>query len=547
MRRFAELIDRLDATTSTKEKTALLKAYLLSVTEQDAAWAVYLFLGKRHKRVLTSRDLLTCFLLVMSAKEIPMPSWLIDECQAAVGDTAEMISLLLQTVSQRGADFAQISPTKSTEEESLAVWMEERIPALAKQTEARRAETLAAWWAGRSQRECFVLNKLITGGFRIGVETLIQRALAEAYEVDEALVAERLFGDFEPRASFLHSLKIPSTEHLTPYPFYLASPLDLKEFETENPLDFAAEWKWDGIRGQLVKRGNAWALWSRDGNLLTQNFPDFASLGEALPSGTVLDGEVVVWREGAIRPFQQLQTRISRKKIRPADLKDSPAAFIAYDCLEWEGKDVRQNVFIERRKLLEEIIVAHSMQHPRLQLSPLLKFATIEALHALWLRAKEEKAEGLMLKRKNSAYLFGRKRGDWWKYKVKPMTLDAVLIYAQAGRGGRAGLFTDYTFALWNEAKTEHVTFAKAYSGLSNDEIRELDKWIRANTKERFGPARAVEPLQVFEIAFEGIGPSKRHKSGIAVRFPRILRWRLDKSAGEADSLVEAKALMKLF
>lgn len=526
MKRTVALYQAIDDTTSTKEKTAHLVEYFRSAPAADAVWTLYYFMGKKQKR-LVKRSILQDAILEASG----LPIWLFDECYSVVGDLAETIALLWD---DKGA---------IAEDQPLHIWVEERLPALAAMTPEEQKELLKAWWRELSTPSIFLLIKLMTGGFRSGVsERIVVRALSEALDVPEARLSERLIGEWPVTAAFFESLagEYDASESLLPYPFFLASPADEIPDSLGDCKEFACEWKWDGIRAQIVRRSAQTAIWSRGEELISGSFPELLRMAEQLPDGTVIDGEILVFSGDEIRPFADLQKRLQRKKVGDKMLKEFPALFLAFDCLQWESVDLRARPLSERRVQLENL---HSrMLHPNLRLSPLLASETWDELRAQRAKARERAVEGLMLKRWSSPYQSGRKRGDWWKWKVEPMTLDAVLLYAQPGHGKRATLYTDYTFGIWRDKQL--VPFAKAYSGLSNDEIVELDGWIRKNTLERFGPVRSVKAQRVFEIAFEGIGESTRHKSGLAVRFPRILRERRDKTIEEADSLESAKELM---
>jgi DNA ligase-1 len=461
------------------------------------------------------------------------PDWLFGECYAVVGDLAECIALLLD-------DGTRVTHPDET---PLSEWVEGRIlPLRGLDPEEQRAR-VTGWWRSLDRRELFLLNKLLTGELRVGVSaTLVLRALAEVAELPPALLAQRTMGDWTPSAAFLErtlAREQTSDDASRPYPFFLASPLEDEPASLGDRAAWQAEWKWDGIRGQLIRRGGKVFLWSRGEELITERFPEVVEAGETLPEGTVLDGEVLAYGEDRPLPFALLQTRIGRQTLTPKILAQAPAAFMAYDLLEHEGKDLRERPLSERRALLETLLAA---RHRRFFVSEVLPDADWEALARRRLEARERKVEGLMLKRLDSPYRTGRRRGDWWKWKIDPFQVDAVLLYAHPGNGRRANLFTDYTFAVWDEGQL--VPVAKAYSGLSDEEIRQLDGWVRAHTRERFGPVRAVEPTQVFELHFEGIARSTRHKSGVAVRFPRIARWRTDKPASEADTLETLKGMI---
>ncbi|MCP9779836.1 MULTISPECIES: ATP-dependent DNA ligase [Cyanobium] len=539
MRRFADLYSALDASSGTQARVDALVAYFSGVDAADGAWALHVLLGKQGKRLITGRRLRQICL-----EESPLPEWLFDDCYAHVGDSAETITLLWAQV---GAGASQ--PLQH----SLQHWMEQLLPAAAALEGSEQAEAVRQLWRGLSRSELLVANKLLTGGLRVGVaQGLVVRALARLSGLEEAQLQHRLMGGFKPGAAALTALLAPANgaeavpSH--PYPFYLASPL---EQQPAGPAsDWQAEWKFDGIRGQLIRRANEVFLWSRGEELIGAAFPELLAAAGCLANGSVLDGEILVWPPGSDQPapFAQLQRRLGRKAPGRKLLAECPAAFVAYDLLELGGDDLRQAPLSQRRAALEELLQELSETTPTpaaglLRLSPLLPLTAWEQLEPLRQQAASAAAEGLMLKGLASPYLAGRKRGHWWKHKRDPYTLDAVLLYAQAGSGRRANLFTDYTFGLW-DGEGQLVSFAKAYSGLDDAEITALDRWIRSHTSERFGPVRAVQPLQVFELAFEGLQRSSRHKSGIAVRFPRIARWRQDKPAAEADSLASALALL---
>ncbi len=521
MKRFSELYENLDSTTSTLAKIELLKGYFAELEPEEAAWALYFLSGRRPKRLLSSKFLKEW--LIESGKITP---WLFEECYATVGDLAETISLL-SNIDEPPVEKSNLS---------LSRWMVERILPLANEDLETQKKSVLSWWKELRKGELFILNKLLTGSLRVGVsQILVVRALSELTNIPIPILTHRLMGSWNPNASFYEKLiQQDETEinHSRPYPFYLASPLDRSFEELGSSNDWFVEWKWDGIRAQLVIRKGEIYLWSRGEELITERFPEIAEEAKKLPNEIVLDGEILAYRDDAPLPFAILQKRIGRLKLTPKILKEAPIGFIAYDLLEFEGKDYREKPLQERRVQLEKII----KKSPSLfQISPLIKISSWDELENLRQQSRSKKVEGLMLKKADSPYETGRKRGAWWKWKVDPYTVDAVMIYAQAGHGRRATLFTDYTFAVWKGK--ELVPIAKAYSGLTDEEIKTLDRWIRTHTKERFGPVRSVEPVQVFELAFENIQHSSRHKSGVALRFPRILRWRTDKPADQANTL----------
>jgi DNA ligase 1 len=527
VKQFAALYDAVDASTATNAKVAALAAYFRAEPPADAAWAVAFLVGRRPKRLVKSADL-----RAWAGEAAGVPPWLFEECYAQAGDLAETITLL-------------VPEREDTNTEGLAWWVEERLLVLAQlEPSMQRAQLLDAWstLCGSAR---FVFNKLLTGAFRVGVsDGLVVRALAQVSGVNAETIAHRLMGQWEPSADWYTRLvgtETTDADWSRPYPFFLAYPLEAEPHTLGSPADWQIEWKWDGIRCQLVRRRGRTFLWSRGEELLAGRFPEVEACAEWLPEGTVLDGELLAWRDGTPLPFTELQRRINRKTVGKKLLADVPCHLLVYDCLERDGTDVRAEPMGARRAHAEQLVRALP-GGATIGLSPVIDAPSWEAVAAARDDARGAQAEGLMLKRRASVYGVGRKVGDWYKWKVNPLTVDAVLVYAQAGHGRRAGLYTDYTFAIWDGDAL--VPFAKAYSGLTDAEIRQVDRFVRGNTLEKFGPVRTVKPELVFELAFEGIQRSTRHKSGIAVRFPRIARWRQDKPAREADTLDSVKKLL---
>lgn len=539
MKDFAELFSAMDSTNKTSEKVRHISRYFRQANSSDAAWAVYFLTGRKIRQLVP-----TARLAEMAIQQAGISGWLFQESYDAVGDLAETIALLLPEPHQQS-------------NESLTVWVEDKLLPLKDMNESEQREALVTYWDNLNDAERLVLTKLITGSFRVGVsQQLVIRALAEVSGVDEPTVAHRLMGNWAPTAEFYDALiqqDNADTQISRPYPFYLAYPLEASPDSLGEINDWLAEWKWDGIRSQLIKRNGEVFIWSRGEELITERFPELAEAAGLLPDGTVLDGEILAWKDEQVMDFGFLQTRITRKTVSKKLLQEVPVALMVYDLLEFENTDLRETRMGDRREKLEALLAvspageptrpAVSSISPVFLLSPSVECSDWATLIQTREQSRQLKVEGLMLKRKGSVYGVGRRKGDWWKWKVNPYTVDAVLIYAQRGQGKRASLYTDYTFGVWHDSKL--VPVAKAYSGLTDAEIKEVDAFVRKNTLEKFGPVRTVKPELVFELAFEGIQRSTRHKSGVAVRFPRILRWRLDKPMEEADSLETLTALIE--
>ncbi len=546
MKEFSELFAQLDASTSSNAKLLALQNYFHSANAPDAAWAVFFLAGGKPKQVVPTRVLR--HLILDSAA---LPEWLFEECYEAVGDLAETLSLLLP-------------PSQHQSSEGLASWVENKLLPLRSAGVEGLATQLLALLGLLDQQSQLVFIKLITGSFRVGVSKLsVTRALAAVSGCDAKRIAQRLVGYTEhlSRATADNYLRliapvnddgIDQRDPGQPYPFFLAHPITLAFASFESQLGPAAnwqvEWKWDGIRAQLVKRDGQLWIWSRGEELITDRFPELRALALHLPDGTVLDGEIVVWKDQRVQAFALLQQRIGRKTLSAALLVKIPAVLLAYDLLEWQGQDWRSRTQAVRRAQLEQVVA--DANQPPLKVSPLLHGDTWQHFASQRDASRALGVEGLMLKERQSHYGQGRTKSDgvWWKWKVDPFNVDAVLIYAQSGHGRRANLYTDFTFAVWDgETGTPDrklVPFAKAYSGLTDEELRLVDAIIRKTTKEKFGPVRSVTPSMVFELGFEGIALSARHKSGIAVRFPRILRWRKDKAISDADTLAGLQKLL---
>lgn len=522
MRRFAQLFNELESSNKTSDKISALTHYFADADPASAAWALWILSGNRLPLSIPSRRLLE-----WAAELAALPNWLVTECYEQTGDLAETAALLLPP-----------APASLSGPMSLDTWIRQHIQPMQLWGDRFQLLLLQDMLPMLQPQERFVFCKLLTGGFRVGVSrSLVIRALAKTLNLDVAVLTHRLTGDWQPSADFFRSLTDPDANHAAadchPYPFFLASPL-IHGTDILNDLsDWSLEWKWDGLRAQLIVRNGSVYLWSRGEERLTESFPEIVAAAHSLPDGTVLDGEILVWRDDSPLPFHLLQSRINRKQNLKDAMREAPVIFMGYDCMEIKGEDIRQRPLQQRRVYLQEIIT--SAANATLRLSPQLDISHSDQIQAHVRSARSRKTEGLMIKRDSSPYRSGRVRGDWWKLKTDPLTVDLVLTYAQAGHGRRAGLFTDYTFAAWQNGTL--VTVTKAYSGLSDTEMRSLDQWIKKNTLSKKGPVRSVPAHWVFEIAFEGIRPSTRHKSGVALRFPRILRWRRDKQPADADQI----------
>lgn len=608
MKAFTQLYTALDETTKTNQKIAALTDYFEKATPADAAWAIYFLTGRKPKQLVQTPKV-----VAWGIEYAGIPEWLFAECYDAVGDLAETIALLLPDKEQSTS-------------ESLTYWVQEKLLKLKQLPEVQQKELMLNAWQELDQNQRYIWNKLITGAFRVGVsQQLVIRALAIVSGIDASIIAHRLMGSWEPSEEFYTSLIAPDTGDSSisrPYPFYLAHPFegDLSLSTLGNIEDWQIEWKWDGIRSQLIRRAGQIFIWSRGEELITDRFPELAEMAAALPDGTAIDGEILPWKEANVMPFAMLQQRIGRKVVSKKLMEDIPVILMAYDLLEYQGEDIRALPLSTRREMLSRLICGLPMRRgtpvreseetgqlllpfkielqseqngggvsvdmsvsvsdtnndcgtsgsgdssgssgsaenslmetkkvlstcqridTRFRLSPVVVEPSWEQLKETRGQARKLNVEGFMLKRLSSPYRVGRQRGDWWKWKVNPYTVDAVLIYAQRGSGKRASLYTDYTFGVWDGDAL--VPIAKAYSGLTDDEIRQVDSFVRQNTIDKFGPVRTVRPHLVFELGFEGIQKSTRHKSGVAVRFPRMLRWRTDKPASEADSIETLKDLL---
>ena len=527
LKRFLELFNSIDETTKTTEKVAALVEYFGSDENTiDKLWTVALFTHRRPPRTVS-----TTLLRAWSAEISGLPAWLFEETYHIVGDLAETIALV--SPHNAGADTQALS------------FRINQIRQLKSMDESLKKQTIIQAWQEMDAESCFIFNKIITGGFRVGVsQKLIVKALSIHLKEEENRIAHRLMGNWHPDDTSWEELfleDIHQADVSKPYPFYLAYSIEKELEEIGQSHEWSAEYKWDGIRGQLIKRKGQLFIWSRGEELVTEKYPEFDVLRNVWQDNFVIDGEILPYLDDKPLPFNDLQTRIGRKNLTSKILKEKPVILMAYDLLEYQGEDIRSLPYIQRRKYLHTLLLELNCDKI-LKLSMAYSYDNWQKYRDLHETASGLGAEGLMLKKNDSAYQIGRRKGDWWKWKIDPLTVDAVLIYAQRGHGRRATLYTDFTFAVWGE-DGKLVPFAKAYSGLTDEEFKEISSFVKKNTLEKFGPVSAVKPELVFELAFEGIAKSPRHKSGIALRFPRMLRWRKDKSADQADHLA---SLLKL-
>jgi DNA ligase 1 len=518
VRPFAELLDRLSYTPSRNDKLRLLADYFAATPDPDRGWALValtdgLFFRLPLRRILGE---------MIEARVDPV---LFGLSRDYVGDTAETIALIWPD-----GDVSDHIPRLDDVVQALKRAIPTEVPGL-----------LSNWLDGLNVTGRWALLKLVTGALRVGVSArLAKTALAEWSKVPLSDIEEVWYGLRPPYADLFAWLsgagprpEVGTTA--TFRPLMLSHQIGDRELGSINPEEFVAEWKWDGIRVQAVHQGGERRLFSRTGDDISGSFPDVVT---GLAPGVVLDGELLVMRGDEVAPFNDLQQRLNRKTVTPAMLKSHPAHMRLYDMLFQGEEDLRPLPFIERRARLE---AWHAKARPpRTDVSAVLDFASIDELELLWAGARETGIEGLMLKRRDSPYLAGRPKDHWYKWKRAPLTLDAVLMYAQRGSGKRSSYYSDYTFGAWREAVTgepELVPVGKSYFGFTDAELLELDRWVRNHTVESFGPVRQVEPRLVFEVAFDSVHRSTRHKSGVAMRFPRIHRIRWDKPAEEADRL----------
>ncbi len=531
MKLFTELYVELDQTNKTNEKVEAMRFYFGRAEPHDAAWALYFLSGRKPRQIVPSKKLREWSLELSG-----IPEWLFQESRDTVGDSAETMALLLPNVAE-------------IDETPLHTLVEEQLLPLRSSNEETQKEAVTKAWSRMNYSQRLVYNKLISGAFRVGVsQSLVMRALSQLSELPTDVIAMRLMGEWTPSPQFYTRLLDPQldtdeTPIARPYPFHLAHQADFPIQDLGNLPDWQVEWKWDGIRAQVIKRQDEVFIWSRGEDLMTERFPEIADAAHDLPNGTVLDGEILPWLEGRVLPFTELQKRIGRKNLSAKILSELPVIMQAYDLLEYEGRDIRTFEFKTRREFLEKTIA--DITSETIRLTDSVEAVSWEVLLTTREQSRSLGVEGFMLKQRSSPYRVGRHRGDWWKWKIDPLTIDCVLIYAQKGSGKRSNLFTDYTFAVWKG--DELVPFAKAYSGLTDAEIRKVDRFIRENTVETFGPVRSVKPELVFELAFEAIQRSTRHKSGVAVRFPRISRWREDKAIKDVDSLETIHEMLASF
>jgi DNA ligase-1 len=532
MRLFATLVHELGTHTKTNEKLDALVKYFSSASDKDKVWMIALFSGRRPRRTISPARLSE-----WCSELVELPLWLFAESYHTVGDLSETIALLIPD----DPEVLKNAPSRSLS------WYVEKFLELEKSDEQEKKNFIISSWKELNSKEKFVFNKLLSSTFRVGVsQNMMVNALSKLVKLESSVIAHRITGNWDPATTPFDELLSEESsivDHSKPYPFYLAYALEEGPDSLGDPEDWQAEWKWDGIRGQIIKRNGTLFVWSRGEDLITDKFPEYQLLTQKLPEGSVIDGEILPVKNGQVLNFNVLQTRIGRKNVTKKQLDEAPAGIFAYDLLEEEGQDIRHLPLMERRRRLAAIVA--DVNIPQLILSPVIDFESWAQLTEIRLTSRDNNSEGIMLKRKSSPYQVGRKRGDWWKWKIDPLTIDAVMIYAQKGAGRRSNLYTDYTFAVRDGDKL--VAFTKAYSGLTDKEFAQVDNFVKRNSLEKFGPVRTVKPELVFEIAFEGIAASTRHKSGVALRFPRISRWRHDKPVSEINTLEDLKKMLEIY
>ena len=521
MREFSQLFHDLDESTKTNDRIDQLVKYLLEASPEDSIWVCWFLAGNRIKGAIKTSELRT-----FASERSGLPQWLLEECHDRVGDLAETISLLVATEG-------------SGEILSLSEWIIKFIePMIGMDTEERR-ENIFRVWDFLGEQDFLPFHKLLTGGFRMGVSKgNLCKALARVGGVQPAIIAQRLTGNWSPKTLSLEGILNPGDDEdrlCQPFPFCLANPLQEEAENLGRLEDWQVEWKWDGIRAQLINRGGTCMIWSRGDESVGHSFPEVMNAGKWLPGDLCMDGEILAWGQDGLRSFSRLQARLGRKEPGPTILKREPVRFQAYDLLRLDGMDMRKVSLEERRKKLEAILSSLPPDFP-IGLSPLVEEKSWASLRKLREESRNRGVEGFMLKKKDSSFESGRVKGCWYKWKVDPYLADMVVVSAQLGHGKRSSLYSDYSLAVWDE-QGELVTVAKAYSGLSDNEIEKVDRFVRKNITGKFGPVRSVKPNLVFEIAFEGVRSSGRHKSGVALRFPRINRWRTDKKIEDADTL----------
>lgn len=526
MQAFAALLDGLVYTQSRNRKVALLVRYFRSTPDPDRGWALAALTDGVPLRFPLRR-----MLAELTSRFIDPVLYKLS--RDYVGDTAETVALLW--------------PERKTNNPPAS--LDIVIRELSVGTSAEKTERLGHLLDTLDPSGRWALLKFIGGAPRVGVSARLARtAVAEAFgrevsEIEEIWHALAppyldLFAWLEDRAPR------PDPGNKAVFrPVMLAHPVEDDDWAMMMPEDFSAEWKWDGIRVQIAARHGDVRIFSRQGDDISASFPEIRSA--FLAHDGVADGELLVVRAGEIAPFNDLQQRLNRKTVTAKMLKDYPTHVRLYDLLFDGAEDLRAEPFSQRRARLEAWYARHQPQLT--DVSPLVGFETFEDLHKLWASTRAEGIEGLMLKRRDSAYQAGRIKGQWFKWKRAALTLDCVLMYAQRGSGKRSSFYSDYTFGAWRpgeDGAPELVPVGKAYSGFTDDELKQLDKWVRDHTTETFGPVRAVEPGLVLEVAFDAVQPSTRHKSGVAMRFPRVHRIRWDKPAAEADTLETVKSLI---
>jgi len=540
MKAFADLWATLEGQLSEARSAQILARYLQQTSAEDAAWAIYLLCGKKPKKLLSARELVEYFLQTSGT-----PGWLFWESDDVVGDVNETIALLNDTFMDETASQQNRNENSHPQQNSLAFWMENQLNTLAEVAQSQRPAFLGNCWQKLGYREAFIINRILTGTWKsnLPLKTIAQ-ALSIVSGQEPMTLMHRLKADWLPNKVFYAKLIAedqPTFQTEQKFSFGEFKPLEESSIESLGAVeDWWLAWQWEGLRVQCIRRADDCFLWSQNGELVTDRFPELHEMAQKLPEGTILEGVIVACSGQAPLPLADLQPRLGGKSVNRKMMESCPVAFVATDLQLLANEDMRNLPAQQRKTRLAQL--ANDIGFP------LVHFPRIEIdqwAHArkLLQEARQHHAEGLSLQRLNSPYPIQNQQADWWSWKVQPHTINAILLYAKMEMAGRSQKqTTEYTFAVWHEDQL--VPVARTGIGLPPEEAELLDGWIRANTYERFGPVRSVEPFHVYEIAFDGITPSKRHKCGFVLREPRIINPRPHTPIEEASRLEDLHRLL---